>query len=340
MRAYVETILPPERHAEVLRALADLPAQRLAAMNPIQAHDEVELAIERVRGPQATRRTGTAVCAAARGPLALAQARWIAARLAEHGIASTIQEDDGSGADYAVRSCDDLRGVDPARIVAISQREDPRDAFISDAYASFASLPPGARVGASGRCRQAQLARLRGDLTYDAAPGDIAEGLQRVREGQYDALVLPAASPARLRRSAAHTVPFAISDVLPAAGQGALAVELLAGDEALAAALREAVNDDAGERCVRCEFAALEAMGPARAARAAVYAAFEGERLTARAALALPDGIATATVERTVRSVEEAHALGAALAHELAAARVREENAARMPMGAAETAQE
>ncbi|MBV9333319.1 MAG: hydroxymethylbilane synthase, partial [Candidatus Eremiobacteraeota bacterium] len=180
LRAYVmETFAAPER-APILRALAQRPIAELAA------------------GPVA------AICATRRSELAMVQSRTVAARLAERAVVTTLLGVTTTGdrdrqtpidrlgdvnvfvkeleqtlregrADYAVHSCKDLAGLLPEdmRIVAISQREDARDAFCSEKYEGFEALPPGALVGTSSPRRRAQLAALRSDVRYESVRGNV-----------------------------------------------------------------------------------------------------------------------------------------------------------------------
>ena len=128
------------------------------------------------------------------------------------------------------------------QLAAVTERIDPRDVFCSEKYASFDALPEGARVGTSSPRRLAQLQSMRGDLTYLPIRGNIDTRLRKLREGEFDAIVLAAAGIDRLDVGARYTVPFPIELMLPSAGQGALAVETRAGDRSIAA-LRASLND-------------------------------------------------------------------------------------------------
>ncbi len=231
----------------------------------------------------------------------------MAARLAERGIATTLLGVTTTGdrdqrtpidrlgeanvfvkeletalrerrADYAVHSAKDLAGslADDMRIVAVSRREDARDAFCSERYPNFESLPPGAVVGTSSNRRQAQLAALRPDLRYEALRGNVDTRLRKLAAGEYDAIVLAMAGLNRLGVCARHVVPFTVECVVPAVGQGALAIETRADDEGLGSVLREAVNDPESELCVTCERAALRAMRAGCSAPLGVHAYLAG----------------------------------------------------------------
>jgi hydroxymethylbilane synthase len=349
MRTYVKTILPAAERADVLRALADLPVAALAAMNPIQADDEVELAIGRLRMSEAVPRTWSLVCASRGSALAMTQTRAVAARLAERGTATTILEVKTTGdritdraisqlgdvnvfvkelelalreerADYAVHSCKDLPSelASDMAIAAISAREDARDAFCSDRFETFASLPPGARVGTSSPRRERLLSALRPDLSYESIRGNVDTRLRKLRDGEFDAIVLAMAGLNRLRVRATYTVPFSPEDLVPAVGQGALAIEVRAGNDATAQALREAMNDEGAERCVCCERAALRELRMGCNAPVGIHATLADGVLSVSGAYWSPAGIARVRLERSIGSVREAEELGFELGRALA----------------------
>ncbi|HEY8313427.1 MAG TPA: hydroxymethylbilane synthase [Candidatus Baltobacteraceae bacterium] len=350
MRTYVKAVLAAPERAGVLQTLAELPIERLATMNPAQAEHEVEETIERLRGHDDAHATSAVVCASRASALAMTQAREVAARLAARGTATTILNITTTGdrvqdralaaigaeslfvkelenalrdgrADYAVHSCKDLPSSLPGdmRIVAISTREDPRDAFCSDRYETFAALPAGARVGTSSLRRRAQLAAVRSDLSYVDIRGNVDSRLRKLRDGEYDAIVLAMAGLNRLRLQARYTVPFAVDEIVPAVAQGALAVETRANDEPLAASLREAVNDSVAELAVTCERAALEALQGGCQAPIGIHAVYRNEDLVVRGVIASLDGsrIAAGLLSAPVSTTDEARSLGLALARAL-----------------------
>jgi hydroxymethylbilane synthase len=327
MRAYVKTTFPPDERAAILRALAQRPIDELATA------------------------PATVVCATRRSKLATIQSRTIAARLAERGIATTLLGITTAGdrdqespidrlgetnvfvkeleralrerrADYAVHSCKDLGATLPGdmRIAAISKREDARDAFCSERYATFESLPRGAVVGTSSPRRRAQLAALRGDVRYEPLRGNVDSRLRKLAEGEYDAIVLAMAGLRRLGASAAHVVPFALDRLVPSAGQGALAVEARADDDALATLLHDAVSDAESELCVLAERAALRAMGAGCSVPLGVHAYFANGTMVAHAAYLPEDERPTRIrMERRCSTIEEAEAFGTDLAKRIKA---------------------
>ena len=134
--------------------------------------------------------------------------------------------------DLAVHSAKDLpsRLAPDMRIGAFLAREDPRDVLVSRA-GPLGALPPGARVGTSSPRRAAQLRALRSDLQLADVRGNVDTRLRRLAEGGYDALVLAAAGLVRLGRAAEITEWLSPDVMLPAVGQGALAIEVRAGDQ-------------------------------------------------------------------------------------------------------------
>ncbi|MBV8147634.1 MAG: hypothetical protein JO092_00920, partial [Candidatus Eremiobacteraeota bacterium] len=198
MRTYARRTLAADERSAVLETLAERPIESLASMTSTDAQREVEAAAAELREHKAASPIVRTVTCASRGStLAIAQAREIAARLAERGIATTILSISTTGdavqnrpierlggtgvfvkelevalregrADYAVHSCKDLPSELPAdlRIVAVSVREDARDVFCSERYPSFDALPAGAIVGTSSPRRRTALSELRPDLQY------------------------------------------------------------------------------------------------------------------------------------------------------------------------------
>ncbi|HUY11076.1 MAG TPA: NAD(P)-dependent oxidoreductase, partial [Candidatus Dormibacteraeota bacterium] len=195
-RSYIKDTLDSNQRALVMRALAEMSIDELAAMDRNRIEDTVEaVAAATLAGDAEPPRTKSAICASRASKLALWQSRHVAAALALHGIATTILTITTAGdrdrssalaamgeqaifvkelesallagrAQYAVHSAKDLPSSlpDEMQLAAISKREDPRDAFCSERYASLDALPPGARVGTSSPRRRAQLLALRPDL--------------------------------------------------------------------------------------------------------------------------------------------------------------------------------
>jgi hydroxymethylbilane synthase len=142
-------------------------------------------------------------------------------------------------AQLAVHSLKDVPMELPAGFVlaAVLEREDPRDAFVSPRYASLDALPPGAVVGTSSLRRHAQLLAARGDLRIEPLRGNLDTRLRKLDDGGYDAIVLAAAGLVRLGLAGRIRALFESAQMLPAAGQGALGIEVREDATALRALL-------------------------------------------------------------------------------------------------------
>lgn len=142
-------------------------------------------------------------------------------------------------ADLAVHSLKDVPMELPEgfALAAVMAREDPRDAFVSPHHTQLASLPQGAVVGTSSLRRMVQLRARRPDLRIEPLRGNLDTRLRKLDEGQYDAIILAAAGLKRLGLADRIREHIATDDMLPAAGQGALGLEIRQGDAELGAAL-------------------------------------------------------------------------------------------------------
>lgn len=136
-------------------------------------------------------------------------------------------------ADIAVHSMKDVpvELPDGLHLAAICPREDPRDAFVSNAYATFDALPKGARLGTSSLRRQCQLAARRPDLNIIDLRGNVNTRLQKLDTGDYDAIILAAAGLKRLGLEDRITETLSPEISLPAIGQGAVGIECRQDDE-------------------------------------------------------------------------------------------------------------
>jgi len=193
-------------------------------------------------------------------------------------------------ADLAVHSLKDVPMDLPAgfTLAAVLEREDARDAWVSNRYAALADLPPGAVVGTSSLRRMVQLAALRPDLRLEPLRGNLDTRLRKLDEGGYDAIVLAAAGLVRLGLGDRIRARFAATEMLPCAGQGALAVETRADDTALIARL-ESLTDRATRLAVAAERAVSRALGGSCSMPLAAHAAWRGEALELDAAVGHPE---------------------------------------------------
>jgi hydroxymethylbilane synthase len=220
--------------------------------------------------------------------------------------------------DLAVHSLKDLPTelAEPFTLAAIPPRADARDAFVSVRYASFESLPSGARIGTSSLRRKAQLRRHRRDLEYLEFRGNVDTRLRKLAEGQVEAIILASAGLERLGLTAHRRECFAPIVLCPSAGQGALAIETRAGDAATLAAL--AFLDHAPTRyAVTAERTALAALGGGCQVPIGIhcYPAATGYSITS--AVASPDGSQLLRVELENQTVSDPSELGRILAERL-----------------------
>jgi len=194
-------------------------------------------------------------------------------------------------ADIAVHSAKDVPMELPEGfcLAAISSREDPRDGFVSTRHASLEALTRGAVVGTSSLRREAQLRERYPGLEFKSLRGNLDTRLAKLDRGDYDAIVLAVAGLKRLGMGGRVRAVIEPEVSLPAAGQGALAVECRTerGDllEWLAA-----LNDTATAACVRAERAVSRTLGGSCQLPLAAYAQLEGEQIRLRGLVAAPDG--------------------------------------------------
>ncbi|HEX6448694.1 MAG TPA: hydroxymethylbilane synthase [Trebonia sp.] len=218
--------------------------------------------------------------------------------------------------DLAVHSLKDLPVGPAAGIVlaAVPPRDDPRDALAARDGAKLADLPAGARVGTGSPRRVAQLLALRGDLCCVPVRGNAGTRLGKVGSGEVDAVVLARAGLARIGHSEAVTQVFEPEEMLPAPGQGALAVECRAGEPGLAALLGT-VSDHDSLAAVTAERALLEGLQADCSAPVGAYTTGMGE-LWMRAVVMRPDGRRVLRAQGSA-SAADARRLGRDLASEL-----------------------
>jgi hydroxymethylbilane synthase len=227
----------------------------------------------------------------------------------------------GGEVDLAVHSLKDLptQKSGPAAgivLAAVPPRDDPRDALVARDGAKLADLPAGARIGTGSPRRAAQLLGLRGDLRCVPIRGNAGTRLGKVSEGELDAVVLAYAGLARIGHVGAVTQVFEPDEMLPAPGQGALAVECREDDAGLAALL-QAVTDEASVAAVTAERSLLEALEAGCSAPIGAYAA-GSTQLRMQAAVMSTDG------SRVLRAHGGAPAAGAwQLGRDLAAELLR-----------------
>jgi hydroxymethylbilane synthase len=218
--------------------------------------------------------------------------------------------------DLAVHSLKDLpSGAAPGIVLtAVPPRDDPRDALVARDGAKLADLPPGAAIGTGSPRRAAQLLAFRADLRCVPIRGNANTRLSKVGSGELDGVVLACAGLDRIGYAAAITQVFEPDEMLPAPGQGALAVECRVGESELAALLG-AVCDPASMAAVTAERSLLEALAAGCSAPVGAYAAGAGQ-LRMQAAVMSSDGSRLLRVHGAA-PVDDARRLGRDLAAEL-----------------------
>lgn len=292
--------------------------------------------------------TGSMRIATRRSPLAVWQARHVAARLAEvqPGLEVELVELETKGdkildqalskvggkdlfvkeiehalldgrAQVAVHSLKDVPTVlpDELHIVAYPPREDPRDALVSPKGHTLATLPEGARVGTCSLRRAAQILRRRPDLRIEEIRGNVQTRLRRLEERGMDATLLAYAGLTRLEMTHAASEVLDPEVCLPAIGQGILAVETRV-DDAATNAIVGRLDDRAARSAAVAERAFLHRLEGGCQVPIAGHATLDGDTLTLRGLVSSLDG-RTVYEGRRVGPVGQASVLGVELAEEL-----------------------
>jgi hydroxymethylbilane synthase len=218
-------------------------------------------------------------------------------------------------ADLAVHSLKDVPMDLPSgfTLAAVMEREDPRDAFVSPHFENLRSLPQGACVGTSSLRRVVMLRALRPDLRIQPLRGNLDTRLRKLDEGQYDAIVLAAAGLKRLGLASRIRDVFDAEAMLPAAGQGALGLEIRDDDDALGSMLQALVHRPTW-LAVHAERAVSRALGGSCSLPLAAHGRWIGEQLQLSAALGHPGNpsapLLRVTLEGPVAQAKAAEAMG------------------------------
>ena len=222
-------------------------------------------------------------------------------------------------ADLAVHSMKDLPAQLPPGFVlaAILEREDARDAFVSNSHAALSALAQGARVGTSSLRRAAQVAERHPGLQLRTLRGNVETRLAKLDRGEYDAILLAAAGLKRLGLGGRIRSLLSPEESLPAPGQAALGVECMAGKSEILRLIAP-LQHAASASCVRAERAVSLALGGSCTIPLGAYAQLAGGQLRLRALVAAPDGRRVARVDCTGTAADP-EALGARAAAELRA---------------------
>jgi hydroxymethylbilane synthase len=268
--------------------------------------------------------------------LALAQAEGVAAALGGAEVVAVKTEDAAVGdkarfvrgvenallageIDLAVHSAKDLPGELPSglALAGVPGREDPRDAFLGNAT-SVEELPDGARIGTSSLRRRSQLLALRPDLEVLELRGNVDTRLGRLADGDFDGIVLAAAGLARLGRLDEASFHFELEQMTPAGGQGCLAIEARADDEAASHAAGQ-VSDRAALSELAAERAAVAALEADCDSAVGICARHGAEGLVVQGYAGAPDG-GDWVRDRVAGDADQPVALGEALAERMLAA--------------------
>ena len=230
---------------------------------------------------------------------------------------------EGGQADLAVHSLKDVPMELPEgfSLACVMEREDPRDAWVSNRYASLDELPMGAVVGTSSLRRMALLRALRPDLKIEALRGNLDTRLRKLDDGLYDGIVLAAAGLKRLGLQSRLRAAFEPEQMLPAAGQGALGIEVRSDRADVVQVLAPLLHVPTW-LAVSAERAVSRIMGGSCSMPLAAYATLDGDRLHIRAVWGDPEGVLPlvhAQATGTVIDGAAATALGEAVARQLQA---------------------
>lgn len=235
---------------------------------------------------------------------------------------------DGS-ADIAVHSLKDVPMDLPEgfALACVMEREDPRDAFVSNHFANLAALPQGATVGTSSLRRVVLLKNLRPDINIVPLRGNLDTRLRKLDEGQFDAMILAAAGLKRLGLASRIKAVFETTQMLPAAGQGALGIEIKANRVDLIAALAPLAHQPTW-LAVSAERAVSRALGGSCSMPLAAHAVWQGAALQLQAAWGATEeipatktiqGLVTADASQTPNTLDAAAAMGTLVADMLIA---------------------
>ncbi|EOX3452216.1 TPA: hydroxymethylbilane synthase [Vibrio cholerae] len=220
-------------------------------------------------------------------------------------------------ADLAVHSMKDVPVdfPDGLGLVTICEREDPRDAFVSNTYAKIEDLPSGAIVGTCSLRRQCQLKAARPDLVIKELRGNVGTRLSKLDAGEYDAIILAAAGLKRLELESRIRSFIEPEQSLPAVGQGAVGIECRVNDQRVRALLAPLNHADTADR-VRCERAMNLTLQGGCQVPIGSYALLEDDHIWLRALVGEPDG--SQIVRGEIRGPRtQAEQLGITLAEQL-----------------------
>lgn len=194
--------------------------------------------------------------------------------------------------DLAVHSLKDVPVVFPKGLIltAISEREDVRDSFVSEKFASFNELPKGAKVGTTSLRRKMQLLIKRPDLKIISLRGNINTRLRKLKENEFDAIILASAGLKRLNlmENIKYFVPFSLDEIIPAMGQGALGIECVDKSEVIE--ILKFINNENSVIATTIERDFVAKLNGGCQVPIGVNAEISGDIIKVRAIVGLPDG--------------------------------------------------
>ena len=196
---------------------------------------------------------------------------------------------DSGAIDLAVHSLKDVPTELPKnfKIAAITKRANPFDAFVSDKFSALDELPKNAVVGTSSLRRAAQILKLRPDLTIKNLRGNVETRLKKLSAGDFDAIILAAAGLQRLGYS--DRIKQILTEIIPAAGQGALAIEIRA-DDLTTLNFVKTLNDEETCKAIKIERDFLQEVGGSCQIPVGIFAQVEGDKISARAIISSTNG--------------------------------------------------
>ena len=220
-------------------------------------------------------------------------------------------------ADIAVHSMKDVPMEFPAglALAAICERDDPRDAFVANDYASLEELPQGSVIGTSSLRRQCQLKALRPDLIVEPLRGNVNTRLQKLDEGHFSAIILAAAGLKRLAMTQRIRSYLQPEQCLPAVGQGALGIEYCQNNKSIYQ-LVSVLNHTDSAICVQAERAMSKRLDSGCQVPVAGFAVLQQQQLWLRGLVGQPDGRLLLAAE-VMGDMSEAENLGIELAEKL-----------------------
>jgi hydroxymethylbilane synthase len=215
-------------------------------------------------------------------------------------------------ADIAVHSLKDVPTYIPdgLELVAVTQRQDQSDVFLSHTYSSLDELPEGAVVGTTSLRRRMQLLQKRPDLKVKDLRGNVNTRLRKLKEGQYDAIILAFIGLNRLDllKDIPHAKKLSLDMMIPPMGQAALGIEIVCGDEKIRE-IAKSLNDENTFLCTKIERDFISKIGAGCSAPVACNAVVDGDNIVFRTMIGFPDGT-NVMQEKIVREISKCDGLG------------------------------